>query len=120
MAEKKTCTNERWCQRHGTYHGQEAERLRAGIERILVTMDMDREIESALHGLLEGTDAADSLSYAELDGEYDCLRCKARWLMSTDSSRKSRKVWRLLSPSCGDCCDNVEQSTDLTKVRDGR
>jgi len=59
------------CPRHGFVHGREAEELRAGIEEILRgwrASDNDRSLDellSHLQGLLDDTDARDSLAFIE-------------------------------------------------------
>jgi hypothetical protein len=53
------------CQEHsGVVHGQEAEELRKGIERILEEETTD-DMASALRELLDSVDARDSLSFLE-------------------------------------------------------
>lgn len=58
------CVIGRPCERHhGSVHGAEAEQLRAGIENAL--NGPPEWLESELRGLLEQTDARDSLAFAE-------------------------------------------------------
>lgn len=63
------------CLVHGVVHGQEAERLRAGIEALLKREGQDRwaweaslelaELRQGLRRLLDDVDAGDSLAHLE-------------------------------------------------------
>ena len=64
------------CDKHaGQIHGQEAEELRRGIERILETFYDDEaaevDIDTLLRRLLDETDASDSLAFLETKPEPD-------------------------------------------------
>lgn len=52
------------CARHGYAHGQEAEELRAGVEKILGNSNKVAPV-AELQRLLDKTDARDSLAYLE-------------------------------------------------------
>lgn len=88
------CTIGMPCEKHsGAVHGQEAEELRAGVERILtdvaVVEDADApamlaDVKMTLESLLDDVDARDSLVY--------CVKREARELTTGAKLRKVREL----------------------------